>query len=71
MVSDTCTSSNRRPLVSGTSITTNGMVKKHMLENMKNVPAEFHSNRKLNEYETTQELLQLTSVTRLPAEPFM
>lgn len=39
MVSDTCTSSNRRPLVSGTSITTNGMVKKHMLENMKNVPA--------------------------------
>lgn len=47
------------------------MVKPQMLENMKNVPAEFHSMRKLKAYETIQEPNQLTKVTRDPAVPFM
>lgn len=36
----------------------------------KNVPAELHSTRKLNVYETSQEQNQLTKLQMLPAEPF-
>ena len=66
---DNCISSKVRPLVSGTSFATNITVKPHTAENMKNVPSELHSIRKLNEYETIQEPNQLTTVTMLPAKP--
>ena len=33
-------------------------------------PAELHSTRKLNVYETSQEQNQLTKLQMLPAEPF-
>jgi len=35
------------------------------------LPYEFHTRRKLKAYETIHEPSQLTSVTRLPAAPFM
>ena len=35
------------------------------------LPAEFHSIRKLNEYDITNKPIQLTRVTKLPAIPFM
>lgn len=40
MVIDALFSSDQRPLVSGTSFAVNGMVRKHMVEDMKNVPTK-------------------------------